>query len=68
MVDEINSYDQKTKEQEKSLMETEEAVSQKVRIKDYKKTSLLKAVSLFEEFLRPLEKAERLKRIKENGK
>lgn len=60
LIDEINCYDQKTKEQEESLKEgeTESAVN-KTRIKDYKKTSLLKAVTLFEEFLRALEKAER---------
>ncbi|KAJ8917599.1 hypothetical protein NQ315_000082 [Exocentrus adspersus] len=56
LIDEINSYDEKTKEQEKSLNETDDSVIQKIKIKDYKKTSLLKAVSIFEEFLRPLEK------------
>ncbi|VEN44304.1 unnamed protein product [Callosobruchus maculatus] len=67
LVDEINAYDKKTKEQEEALMETDQTVTQKAKIKDYKKTSLLKAVTLFEEFLRPLEKAERLKRA-ENDK
>lgn len=66
LVDEINAYDQKTKEQDQSLKEGEiDGTLNKTRIKDYKKTSLLKAVTLFEEFLRTLEKAER-KRA-ENG-
>lgn len=59
MVDEINAYDEKTKEQEKHLMETGAVVTQVSKIKDYKKTSLLKIVNIFEEFLRNLEKAER---------
>lgn len=68
LIDEINSYDQKTKEQEQSLTEGEidTTAVNKTKIKDYKKTSLLKAVTLFEEFLRALEKAERNKKA-ENG-
>lgn len=67
LIDEINCYDEKTKEQEQSLNEGEvDSTMNKTRIKDYKKTSLLKAVALFEEFLRTLEKAERKK--SENGK
>ncbi|KAG5892628.1 hypothetical protein JTB14_019716 [Gonioctena quinquepunctata] len=62
LIDEINAYDEKTKEQEKSLKEIDATFTQKLKIKDYKKTSLLKAVSIFEEFLRPLEKAERIRR------
>lgn len=68
LIDEINTYDQKTKEQEQSLKEGEidNTTVNKIKIKDYKKTSLLKAVTLFEEFLRALEKAERNKKT-ENG-
>lgn len=69
LIDEINTYDKKTKEQEESLKEEEMnvAIGNKTRIKDYKKTSLLKAVTVFEEFLRSLEKAERNRKA-ENGK
>lgn len=70
LVNEINAYDQKTQEQEQSLrkeeMMTTVAVN-KTRIKDYKKTSLLKAVTVFEEFLKAVEKAERNKKA-DNGK
>lgn len=67
LIDEINLYDQKTKEQEQSLREGDtDSTVNKTRIKDYKKTSLLKAVTLFEEFLRILEKSERKKM--QNGK
>jgi DNA primase small subunit len=60
VLDEINVYDAKTKEQEKALMETstqslDEQVN--VKIKDYKKTSLLKYVTVFNEFLRGLQNA-----------
>lgn len=66
LIDEINLYDQKTKEQEQSFKEGEtDTAATKTRIKDYKKTSLLKAVTLFEEFLRAVEKTERKK--VENG-
>lgn len=67
LIDEINAYDEKTKEQEKALLEGDNNATQKARIKDYKKTSLLKAVGIFEEFLRPLEKTERTAR-NENGR
>lgn len=66
LVDEINAYDQKTKEQEQSLMETDDSTVNKIKIKDYKKTSLLKAVSTFEEFLRSLEKSTKEKRNENN--
>lgn len=57
LVDEINAYDAKTKEQEEKLDEKalEEGVNTVKRIKDYKKTSLLKPVNIFEEFLRGFE-------------
>lgn len=52
---EINEYDAKTKE----LTTTDENTSVKtpnIKIKDYKKTSLLKYVVIFEQFLRSIEK------------
>lgn len=61
-MDEINAYDKKTNEQEKNLMETGGVATQISKIKDYKKTSLLKVVNIFEEFLRNLERAERAQR------
>ncbi|CAH0555024.1 unnamed protein product [Brassicogethes aeneus] len=62
LVDEINAYDKKTKEQEESLMDAEDSTVAKIKIKDYKKTSLLKAVGVFEEFLRNLEKSSKDKK------
>lgn len=38
------------------------------RLKDYKKTSLLKSVNIFEEFLRNLENSWKGNRIKHSGK
>jgi hypothetical protein len=38
------------------------------RLKDYKKTSLLKSVNIFEEFLRNLEYTWKGNRIKNSGK
>lgn len=56
IIDEIDAYDKKTKEQEANNMEADEPASKKMKIKDYKKTSLLKPINLFIEFLRNLEK------------
>lgn len=58
-MDEINAYDAKTKEQEESFGEKTADVgfTNKARIKDYKKTSMLKPVGIFDEFLRKLEKS-----------
>lgn len=62
-MDEINEYEKKTKLQEEGLKKdntedkTEEVVVNVVKIKDYKKTSLLKPVNVFNEFLRGLKKA-----------
>ncbi|CAO1378370.1 unnamed protein product [Diamesa tonsa] len=50
LLEEINEFDEKTKE---SLEESEE----KSRIKDYKKTSIFKGIVIFEEFLRKLEQS-----------
>lgn len=63
LVNEINAYDEKTKEQEAQLDDKvlEEGVVSVKRIKDYKKTSLLKPISVFEQFLRGLDKAQREK-------
>lgn len=58
LLNEINAYDEKTKEQEKSLGEQNlptTSTTNKSRIKDYKKTSMLKPVNIFEQFLRKME-------------
>lgn len=57
LIDEINAYDEKTKEQEKSLGEQtlEAGIVNNARIKDYKKTSMLKPVTIFQQFLRKME-------------
>lgn len=59
LVDEINIYDGKTKEQEVSIndQQLEEGFVSTKTVKDYKKTSMLKPVSIFEEFLRGLAKS-----------
>ncbi|CAG9764976.1 unnamed protein product [Ceutorhynchus assimilis] len=57
IINEVDAYDKKTKEQEETLMETDEpSVTNQVKIKDYKKTSLLRPINLFSEFLKNLEK------------
>ncbi|KAM7358953.1 DNA primase small subunit [Cochliomyia hominivorax] len=61
LLQEINAFDQKTK--------TKEDSDEKLRIKDYKKTSMFKGVVVFEEFLRKVEsslKAKPLSKIEEN--
>lgn len=58
LVDEINAYDAKTKQQAENVTENSSNVS---KVKDYKKTSLLKAVNIMEEFLRGLESARKRK-------
>ncbi|XP_050513352.1 DNA primase small subunit [Diabrotica virgifera virgifera] len=63
LIDEINAYDKKTIEQEQNLMEVDGSKTpSKSKIKDYKKTSLLHSVAIFEEFLRALERARRGKK------
>lgn len=70
LVNEINAYDEKTKEQEAQLDDKvlEEGVVSVKRIKDYKKTSLLKPISVFEQFLRGLDKALRQKNYDNSGR
>lgn len=48
IIDEINAFDKKNAAQE-------DAPEEKLRIKDYKKTSMFKGIVVFEEFLRKLE-------------
>lgn len=57
LANEINAYDAKTKEQEENLVDKnlEEKTVAVNKIRDYKKTSLLKPVNTFDEFLRGLE-------------
>lgn len=68
IVDEINIFDAKTKEQEKMIddKKLEEGTVNTKRIKDYKKTSLLKPINTFEEFLRGIEKSKNIKKKAEN--
>lgn len=56
LANEINAYDAKTKELEKSLDDKnmDEGVVSVNKIRDYKKTSLLKPVNTFDEFLKGL--------------
>ncbi|XP_017769086.1 PREDICTED: DNA primase small subunit [Nicrophorus vespilloides] len=56
LVDEINKYDQITKEEEMA-----DGVNSS-KIKDYKKTSLLKSITVFEDFLRNIERELKQKR------
>jgi DNA primase small subunit len=62
LIDEINEYDKKQKEI------INDANLSSNRLKDYKKTSLLKSVNIFEEFLRNLENTWKGSRIKQSGK
>lgn len=61
LVSEINAYDAKTTEQEI------ESGANKTLIKDYKKTSVYKAVVVFEEFVRKLENDSKGRKIEESG-
>lgn len=61
LIDEINEYEKKQKE-----IINDANVSTN-RLKDYKKTSLLKSVNIFEEFLRNLEYSWKGNRIKNSG-
>lgn len=56
---EINEYDAKTKTMNEGADGTQK------KIKDYKKTSLLKSVVIFEQFIRSLEKDMKAKENKE---
>lgn len=60
LIDEINEYDKKQKEI------INDANLNSNRLKDYKKTSLLKSVNIFEEFLRNLESTWKGSRIKQS--
>lgn len=61
LIDEINAYEKKQKEI------INDANLSSNRLKDYKKTSLLKSVNVFEEFLRNLENSWKGSRIKQSG-
>ncbi|KAI4461298.1 dna primase small subunit [Holotrichia oblita] len=54
LVDEINAYDAQTKKQEEDLGDTQDISI--TRVRDYRKTSLLKPVNTFEEFVSGLER------------
>ncbi|XP_026471369.1 DNA primase small subunit isoform X2 [Ctenocephalides felis] len=60
LLDDINAFDEKNSSVEN------DTVSQKPRIKDYKKTSAYKGIVVFEEFLRKLETS--LKSIKQEAR
>jgi len=61
LIDEVNEYEKKQKEI------INDANLSSNRLKDYKKTSLLKSVNIFEEFLRNLENSWKGSRIKQSG-
>lgn len=61
MIDEVNEYEKKQKE---IINDANRSIN---RLKDYKKTSLLKSVNIFEEFLRNLETSWKGSRIKQSG-
>lgn len=48
---EVDAYDRQTKLQEEKLGAIDEATTKKAKIKEYKKTSLSKAVNTFIEFI-----------------
>lgn len=49
---EIDAYDRQTKLQEENVgADTDEATTKRAKIKEYKKTSLSKAVNVFIEFI-----------------
>ncbi|KAI4461300.1 dna primase small subunit [Holotrichia oblita] len=54
LVDEINAYDAQTKKQEEDLGDSQDISI--TRVRDYRKTSLLKPVNTFEEFVSGLER------------
>lgn len=62
LIDEVNEYEKKQKEI------INDANMSTNRLKDYKKTSLLKSVNIFEEFLRNLEHSWKGNRIRNSGK
>lgn len=48
---EVDAYDRQTKLQEEKLGTIDEATTKRAKIKEYKKTSLSKAVNMFIEFI-----------------
>lgn len=62
LIQEINDYDAKNK------IKIEEEESKVKRIKDYKKTSMMKGIHVFEEFLHGLEKSWKGKKIEASDK
>lgn len=61
LIEEINEYEKKQKEI------INDANLSNNRLKDYKKTSMLKGVNIFEEFLRNLENSWKGSKIKQSG-
>lgn len=60
LIEEVNEFDAKTKE-----MTAEDT---KHRVKDYKKTGMLKGIVVFEEFVQKLEQTWKGKRLEASGK
>jgi DNA primase small subunit len=60
LIEEVSEFDAKTKEMT--------AQNAKHRMKDYKKTSMLKGIVVFEEFLQKLEQTWKGKRLEASGK
>lgn len=60
LIEEVSEFDAKTKE-----MSAEDT---KHRMKDYKKTSMLKGIVVFDEFLRKLEQTWKGTRLETSGK
>jgi DNA primase small subunit len=60
LIEEVSKFDAKTTE-----MDAEDI---KHRVKDYKKTSMLKGIVVFEEFLHKLEQTWKGKRLEASGK
>ncbi|XP_030756971.1 DNA primase small subunit-like [Sitophilus oryzae] len=56
LFNELDAYNKKAKELEEAAMEAKETATNKVKIKDYRKTSLLGPVNVFKEFLRNMGK------------
>lgn len=61
IIEEVKQYDDKQGE----LMKEEDKIS---RVKDYKKTSMIKSVTAFNEFVRNLETTWKGKKIEASGK
>ena len=59
LIDEIDEYDRKR--------EQLDGANDSVKIKDYKKTSMNKSVSIFLQFVKPMEQEWREKKLQKNG-